>query len=282
MQVSDRRGNTMPNAVQATNEQFVDYLRTHMFGLVAFVERPKDSELFPMASGVIIESEGCFVLLTAAHFLRDVKRWKKQKRLRSLLLMVHHESGLCTPIDLNLNKNICSFSEDFDFGYVLLDLDVVAEAGKRGGHLTRRDNLAVWSGDLVNFFVVGHASAFCKLRKEVIATQKRGSERVAWTLTRPGDLAVVTSRVLFEGEGTHRGTYRFALVNGYRDYSGTSGGPIFGYTKGALVRDYDLVGIQSMQFRVDQQKPTHLIAVSAALAVELVDDNVRTMKESVS
>jgi hypothetical protein len=48
----------MPDAIQASNGHFVDYLRPHMFGLVAFVERPKESEVFPMASGVVIESEG--------------------------------------------------------------------------------------------------------------------------------------------------------------------------------------------------------------------------------
>jgi hypothetical protein len=159
--------------------------------------------------------------------------------------------------------------------------DVGAEAGKRGGHLTRRDNFTGGSGDLVNFFVIGHASAYCKLRREVIATQDQGPARVEWTITRPGDLTVVISRVLFEGEGANRGTYRFALVNGYDDYRGTSGGPIFGYTRGALVRDYVLVGIQSMQIRVGEQKPTHLIATVATLAVHLVDDRIRKMKESV-
>jgi hypothetical protein len=158
---------------------------------------------------------------------------------------------------------------------------VVAAAGKRGGHLTRRDNLAGWSGDMVSFFVVGHASAYCKLTREINASQNQGPERVEWTITRPSDLAVVVSRVLFEGNGVDRGTYRFALVNGFDDYSGTSGGPIFAYAEGALMRDYVLVGIQSMQVRVGEQKPTHLFATSAALAVHLVDDRIRNMKISV-
>ena len=93
----------MADAVQATNAQFMDYLRARMFGLVAFVDRPGADEVFPMASGVIIESEGQHVLLTAAHFLRDVTRWKKQERLSALLLLIHHESGLCNPILLNLD-----------------------------------------------------------------------------------------------------------------------------------------------------------------------------------
>jgi hypothetical protein len=273
----------MPDAIQATNAQFMDFLRTRMFGLAAFVDRPGSDEVFPMASSVIIESEGQYVLLTAAHFLRDINRWKEQNRLIALLLMVHHESGLLTPVLLDLDKNFGSFSEDFDCGFVLLDPDVVAEIAKRGGHLTRRDNLAGWPGELKSFFLVGHASAYCKLRREVIATPDQGPERVEWSITTPSDLAVVMSRVQFEGNGADRGTYRFDLVNGYDDYRGTSGGPIFGYAQGALVRDYVLVGIQSEQIRsaTGEQKPTHLIATSAAVTVHLVDERIRKMKESV-
>jgi hypothetical protein len=88
--------------VQGTNAQFMDYLRVRMFGLVAFVDRPSSEELYTMASGAIIESEGVYVLLTAAHFLQDVNRWKENNQLKALLLMVNHESGLCHPISLDL------------------------------------------------------------------------------------------------------------------------------------------------------------------------------------
>src|SRR5438876_3427274 len=114
-----------PPGVKDTNAQFMDYLRPRMFGLVAFVEQPGSDEVFPMASGVVIESEGLHVLLTAAHFLRAVKRWKEQKRLSSLHVMVHHQSGLCNPILLDLDKNFASFCKDLDFGFVLLDPDLV-------------------------------------------------------------------------------------------------------------------------------------------------------------
>src|SRR6266568_1260825 len=98
-----------PPAVQGSNAQFSNFLRQRMFGLVAFVDQPDSDELFPMASGVIIESEGFYVLLTAAHFLRDVNRWKKQKRLNGLVIIVHHETGLCNPVSLDLEKNFASF-----------------------------------------------------------------------------------------------------------------------------------------------------------------------------
>jgi hypothetical protein len=269
-------------AVQATHSQFTDFLRVRMFGLVAFVDRPNSDEHFPIASGVVVESEGEYVLLTAAHFLADVNRWREQKRLSELVLIVHHETGICNPISLDLEKSFATFSEDFDFGFILLEDEVVAEIGRLGGLLTRRDTLTEWQGELSRFFVVGLASAYCTLSREVIATQDRGSERVEWTITTPGALAVVTSRVQLEGVGPDDGTYRFALVKGYDDYRGTSGGPIFGYTPGALVRDYTLVGVQSRQIRSadGEQKPTHLIATSAALAVHMIDYRIRTAKKS--
>ena len=88
----------MPDAaaVQATIAQFMDYLRTRMFGLVAFVDRPGPDEVFPIASGVIIESEGQYVLLTAAHFLRDMNRWKEQERLNdSRYHRIEGYDGIC-------------------------------------------------------------------------------------------------------------------------------------------------------------------------------------------
>jgi hypothetical protein len=253
-----------------------------MFGLVAFVSQPGSDELFPMASGVIVESEGFCVLLTAAHFLRDLMRWKIEGRLEGLVLMVHHETGICNPVSLDLEKNLASFSEDFDFGFVMLHHEVIAEINKFGGKLTRRDNVGAWSGELMDFFVIGHASAYCKLRKEVIATGVQGEKRVEWVITSPGNLAIVTSRLLFEGEGSDRGTYRFALMKGFDDYKGASGGPIFGYTEGALLRDYVLLAIQSRQIRSasGDQKPTHLIATVASLAIRMVDDKIRKAKES--
>jgi hypothetical protein len=79
------------------------------------------------------------------------------------------------------------------------------------------------------------------------------------------------------------GTYRFALVKGFDDYSGTSGAPIFGYAPGSLIRDYSLVAIQSKQVfaATAEQKPTHLIATSAAMAIRLMDERIRQMTESV-
>jgi hypothetical protein len=255
-----------------------------MFGLMASVDRPESKELFPMASGFVIQSEGLYVLVTAGHFLQQVERWKEQNRLSKLLLIVHHKSELCFPIQLDLDKNPSAFCEGYDFGLVVLDGDVVAEIAKRGGSLTRRDNLVEYSAEPTVFFVVGLAAAYCKVGKKIIATQDRRSERVEWTVPRLSDVAVVTSRLELDGYGPDRGTFQFAIVSAYDDYSGTSGGPIFGFAEGTPARDYVLAGIQSKQILspTREQRPTHLIAVSAALAIHVIDGSMRRTKEALA
>src|SRR5262249_7010144 len=119
------------------NENFMKYLRVRLFGLIASVERPGPKEVFPMASAVLIETEKFYALVTAAHFLQDVKRWREQNRLNGLVLIVQHESGLCNPISLDLEQAVVGISEYVDIGFMVLPLDVVAEIQKRGGRLTR-------------------------------------------------------------------------------------------------------------------------------------------------
>jgi hypothetical protein len=267
----------------AAHEEFERYLRVRLFGLVAVVDRPSASENFPIASGIIIETEGAFVLLTAAHYLADVARWKEQGRLHQLSLIVHHESGICAAIPLEMDRTFCTFCNGIDFGFVLLDADVLAGVEKHGGKVIRRDNLNTPPEAIKSFFLVGHASAHCPMSTEIIATSQEGSTQIAWRLTKPSGFAVAISRLLFDGGGTEPGTLRFVPVKGFGDYSGTSGGPIIGYTEGALIRDYCLVGIQSRQILAGtkEQKPIHLIATSAVLVVHLVDERLRELSTSV-
>jgi hypothetical protein len=224
----------MPDALtdQEHNHEFTKYLQLRLFGLVAFVDRPNENEHFPMASGVIIETEGVYALLTVAHYLKDVKRWKEEGRLNALFLMVHHHSGICNPIPLNLDENPSSFSNNIDVGFVLLNDEVVAEVSKCGGMATRRDTLSTSPKAMDSFYLIGHASAYCKVVREVIATSQEGSRKFAWELSRPGDLAVVVSKLQFDGNASDPGTFRFALIKGFDDYRGASGGPVFAYSKG--------------------------------------------------
>jgi hypothetical protein len=256
---------------QERNNAFTQYLRMRLFGLVASVERPSANEVFPMASGVIVNINGYYVLLTAAHFLRDVKRWRDEGRLRTLVLMVNHTALLCTPVALDLEENPTWLSEVVDVGFVILTPAVVAELAKFGGVAVSRGALELPPTQPIRFFLVGHASAYCKVLQETIATQQQGTKTIRWTIARPGDLAVAISRIELEGKGKDPGTLRFALLKGFDDYSGTSGGPIFGYAEGARFRDYCLVAIQSKQILSASRdpRPTHLIATSASLAVRM-------------
>jgi hypothetical protein len=39
------------------NDEFMRYLQVRLFGLVAFVDQANENEHFPMASGVLVETE---------------------------------------------------------------------------------------------------------------------------------------------------------------------------------------------------------------------------------
>jgi hypothetical protein len=266
------------------NRGFTKYLQVRLLGLLALVDRPKQDEHFPMASGVVIETEGFYVLLTAAHYLRDAMRWKEEKRLSALFLLVHHESGICNPISLDPDEIFTSFCDVLDIGFLVLDDAIVADISKHGGFATRRDTLSMSPQAMKNFYLIGHASAYCQIIRETIATGQEGSNSIAWNLVRPGHLAVAISKLQFDGTGSDPGTFRFALINGFNDYSGASGGPIFGYSEGALIQDYSLVAIQSKQIRGAGrgQKPTHLVAASAAVAIHMVDEYLRDVRNSLS
>ncbi len=242
---------------QEHNREFTKFLQVHLFGLLAFIDRPNHNEHFPMASGVVIESEVGYVLLTVAHYLEDLRRWKEQERLNALFLLVHHESGICNPIPLNLEDTPASFSDLLDVGFMALNDAVVAEIRKGGGIATRRDTLSMSPQSMKSFYLVGHASAYCKIVRETIATSREDSMETAWKLVRPGDMAVAISKLQFDGNGSDPGTFRF-------------------------IRDHSLFAIQSKQIRgaTSNQKPTHLIATSAAVAIHVIDDYLQKITNS--
>ncbi len=185
----------MPNepTEQERNREFTKYLQARLFGLMAFIDRPREHERFPMASGVVIETAGYYALLTVAHYLQDVQRWKHEGRLKGLVLLVHHESGICNPIQLDLEENFASFCNVLDVGFIVLNDNIVAEISKRGGLATRRDTLSMSPETMHRFFLVGHAAAYSKLVRETIATGYEGTNSVAWQLLRPGDVAIAIS-----------------------------------------------------------------------------------------
>lgn len=67
---------------QDRDTKFKQFLRVRLFGLVAAVDPPRGAdETYPMASGVIIDAQGVFVLVTVAHYLKDVIKWEQSGRL---------------------------------------------------------------------------------------------------------------------------------------------------------------------------------------------------------
>jgi hypothetical protein len=261
---------------------FARFMQVHLFGLVAVIDRPSEGERFPIASGFITEIEGLCVLITVAHYLEDVKRWRDEKRLMGLFLLVHNEARICTPISINLDVVLGSFCNDFDVGFLILDDATVLDINKNGGAPMNVGSPNAKPEDFESFYLVGHASAYCKLETQTIATSQEANKRTDWKLSRPSDIASLVSKLEFERMGDKRGTFRFSLVQGYDDYSGSSGGPIIAYKTGAKVIDYCLFGIQSKQVlsATSQQKPTHVIATSAALGIGVIELYIRELSQA--
>jgi hypothetical protein len=232
-----------------------------------------------MASGVIIAHENEFMFMTAAHFMEDVKRWRDEGRLLKLSLLVHHEAGVSKGIAFELSKNPGSFCNKLDFGFVLLDHELVHKIGKAGGKALTRDNIGATPEQLDGFLLVGMVSSHCKLTNHTIAR----TEDCEWQMTRLTEFAAAVSRLQFDGSGPDPGTYQFVPVGGpVTDFSGTSGGPVFGYKLGTAVRDICLVAFQSKQITSGSvAKPVRLIATSAPIAIYVVAEYIKELLESV-
>ena len=264
------------------NWEFTKYLKVRLFGLVAEVDPVRsDSERLPMASGIVIESEWGYALVTAGHFLEDVKQWKDEARLAKLSLLVQHQAEICGSVSINLEKNLGSFCKVLDIGFLMLDLDVVNEIKRLGGAAIGRENLKIPAEDLKSFFLIGIASAYCPVTTETIATTREGMKETAWQLKKLSGFAIAISKLQIDREGDEPGTIRFTPIKPFDDYRGTSGGPIIGYADGALIRNFCLVGFQSKQILGGKdQKPVHLIATSAAVAIHVIDGYLQELANS--
>jgi hypothetical protein len=259
---------------------FAKYLLERLFGLVAVVERPAPDENFPQASGVVMDIQGCFVLVTVGHFLKDVLRWKEEGRLRQLSLLVHHEAGISASIELDLNKVPFLPNDSVDVGFMVLPKEVVEKIDKFGGKLTRKEQIRLPSGEISRYYLIGQAAAHCKIRTEAIATDADSK----WQLNRVAGLPVAIANLRFMGIGGSPETLRFVPEQGVvTSYAGFSGGPIFGYADGRQIREYAFIGIQSEQIleATREQKPRELIATSAMFAVVSIDSYLEEVWASV-
>jgi hypothetical protein len=106
------------------NQEFTGFLKERVFGLVANIDRPSADEHFPMASGVVVKAGGQWVLLTVAHYLEDLIRWKNENRLASLFLHVFNKSGDISAISLSLDENLAVYLDIIDIGIVVLNESV--------------------------------------------------------------------------------------------------------------------------------------------------------------
>lgn len=270
---------------QERYEEFKQFLQPRLFGIVAVVGNPRnESEKFPLCSGIVIETRRFLVLVTVAHYLKDVMKWEKQGRIADLGLIIHNESGLCGTVKLELDKNEVFFNEYIDIGFVVLSHDVIEGILKHGGIAVRADNVALGNKVPDSFFLLGHASTQCRVAKDIIATSEKGNAGAgtAWQLLKLSDLAFIIVSLRLDGNGKDPHTHQFTPIQSVvSDYSGTSGGPIFGYKKGSAMKDYCLFAIQSKQVLepTREQKPKHLIATSGAFAMLAINDFIDKLKQ---
>jgi hypothetical protein len=254
-------------------QEFKRFFRAHLVGLVSVVERPNQYEHFPMASGVVINFYGQAVLVTAGHYLDDLQKWEGEGRLSQLAVVVSNESGLSGSITLDIEKNPRFRNKTLDIGFIVLDPNAVEEIGRCGGKAMRAESATTSVADLDQFILIGLASAHAEIATQTIARD----EQSEWQITKLRSFAMVTAAIQLEGQGNTPAILRFTPRNELKDYSGTSGGPIVGYVRGSLIRDFRLVAFQSMQIleATSEQKPAVLITTSAAVALLTIDSFLR-------
>jgi hypothetical protein len=259
-------------------DAFKRYLGERLFGLVADVGEPNDEEHYPQASGVVMVMQGFLVLVTVAHYLKDVMRWKEVGRLKRLSLLVNHESGVSAGIELDLDALLLDTNERADVGFVLLPTDMMERIRKIGGKITLQDQIDTPSPEITRYYLIGQAVAYTKIRQEVIATDAENK----WVLNHIGPSPIAISSLHFLGEGDSDFTYRFAPHQGLASYSGCSGGPIFGFSEGSQIREYRLIGVQSKQILdgTRERKPKELVATSAVFAFGSIDYYLEELSRS--
>src|SRR5262249_20825432 len=123
------------------------------------------------------------------------------------------------------------------------------------------------------FFLVGHASAYCKVLPQTIAVAEQETTRTEWRLLKLSEIAAAFVQLRFDGNGDAQHTFQFTPTQTkVADYSGTSGGPVFGYKNGTTFDDYCVFAFQSKQIleASREQKAKYLIGTSGTAALRAV------------
>lgn len=172
------------------------------------------------------------------------------------------------------------FVNDYiDIGFVVLNGDVIAEIIKHGGKAIRTTETSTQTDNLDHCFLVGHAATHSKVTRDTLATSKEGTIETRWEALGLSELAIAFVSLKLLGDGDDPCTLKFQPIKGIDDYGGTSGGPVFGYTRGAMFNEYRLVAIQSKQIlsATTAQTPKYLIATSGTMAVQTINEIVARM-----
>lgn len=246
-----------------------DRLRDHMLprfaGLVSVVKDQRDDEVYPLCSGVLLILQDYPVLLTVAHYLKDVLKWSNQGRLDQLALIVHRDSSGSTPVILNLQPDSVVISDNYDIGCLILSREELKAVRDRGGVLLDAGMLAGANDIPETCVLAGHSSALSRTRQEAIATDE--DARLEWQMITLTDITVALVNVAGFDGGAATGTLRYAPVKqNFNTYEGMSGGPVFGFSRGAENVEIRISAIQSKQI-TKGGTPISLIGTRGDVAV---------------
>ena len=209
------------------------------------------------------------MLLTVAHYLKDVLKWKKQGRLDQLALLLHPNEYGAKPVILDLQPRRILTSDDYDIGCLILSREELRKSHD-GGCVVLDAGLFSQANDISETCILaGHSSALSRSRQEVIATNE--DARLEWQMITLTNVAVALVRVADFVSGDATGTLRYTPVkHNLRTYEGMSGGPVFGFSRGTENLEIRVLAIQSKQI-TKGDIPTSLIGTRGDVAVQEVE-----------
>jgi hypothetical protein len=259
----------MTTGPQIGNDQLSNYMLPRFTGLVSVVKDHRGDEVYPICSGVILILRNHPVLVTVAHYLKDVLKWKKQGRLDQLGLLVHPNAHGTTPVILELQPQYVLISDDYDIGCLILSREEFRKSNDGGGVVLDAALFSEKSDIPEMCILAGHSSALSRTRQEVIATDEDAC--LAWQMITLTNVTVALVRVAGFESGDVTGTLRYVPVNqNLRTYEGMSGGPVFGFGRGTQKVEIRILAIQSKQITKGEIL-TSLIGTRGDIAVQEVE-----------
>jgi hypothetical protein len=236
-------------------------------GLVSVVREPKSGELYPICSGVVIFLRNYPVLLTVAHYLNDVLKWKKEDRLDQLALLVHANQDQTIPVILEFQPQFVLVSKHLDIGCLILSREELRRFCVAGGVVLDAAIFADEEGSPETCILAGHSSAKSKTCQEVIAIDEKAQQE--WRLSKLTVIPAAFVRVMGFNIGDAAGTLRYIPARtSLSTYAGTSGGPVFGISQaGDTIR---VVAVQASE-RAEGRTVVSLTGTCGSVALQEVE-----------